>query len=82
MALEIDVQKFHFLDKPKDSDIKMALKQLHMLEAIKCEDSTELTTMGYQMSKFPLDPRFSKMILVASKLGCLEEVPKIQLIKK
>ncbi|RNA11852.1 ATP-dependent RNA helicase DHX33 [Brachionus plicatilis] len=37
----------------------------------------ELTEMGRKMAHFPLDPKFSRCILSADKLGCVEEVLKI-----
>lgn len=55
-------------------DIENALKQLYQLGALSKPNGDELTELGWNMSKFPLDPRFSKMILSASDFRCLNEV--------
>ncbi|KAG4076501.1 hypothetical protein HA402_014465 [Bradysia odoriphaga] len=77
LALGINCRKFDFLDKPSDQDIESALKQLYQLGAITSHNGDELTTLGWNMSKFPLDPRFSKILLSASDFGCLDEMLSI-----
>lgn len=52
----------------------MAMKQLYLLGAIKTVTSDELTSLGHRMAKFPLDPRFSKMLLVSQDYECINEV--------
>lgn len=37
----------------------------------------ELTDLGRKMAQFPLDPKLSRCILAAEKLGCVEEILKI-----
>lgn len=74
LALGINCRKFDFLDRPSDKDIENALKQLHQLGAITKPNGEELTQLGWNMSKFPLDPRFSKILLSSSDFGCLDEV--------
>lgn len=74
LALGINCRRFDFLDKPSDQDIENALKQLYQLGAITTQNGDELTTLGWNMSKFPLDPRFSKILLSSSDFGCLDEV--------
>lgn len=74
LALGIDCKTFDFLDKPSPEAIDKAYKQLQLLGAIKADARTELTTLGRQMSQFPLDPKFSKLLLTAPTFGCLEEM--------
>lgn len=74
LALGINCRKFDFLDKPSDKDIDNALRQLYQLGAIGKPNGEDLTQLGRNMAKFPLDPRFSKMLLTASDFGCLDEV--------
>lgn len=75
MALSIDCKKFDFMDAPKVDSINIALKDLYLLGAIKSQSSNEgLTDIGKNMAKFPLDPRYSKMLLMAPEYGCLDEV--------
>lgn len=78
----INCRKFDFLDKPTDKDIENALKQLYQLGAIEKPNGEELTVLGRNMSRLPLDPRFSKMLLASSEFGCLDEVRKIIFYRK
>jgi len=48
-----------------------ALRQLKQLGAIDTVEGTKLNNLGRQMSVFPLDPRFSKILLSAKDYGCL-----------
>lgn len=50
------------------------MEQLHALGALKSTEGVELTQLGKNMAKFPLDPRFSKLLLSAPDFDCLEEV--------
>ncbi|KAF7287145.1 hypothetical protein GWI33_002518 [Rhynchophorus ferrugineus] len=73
LALGIHMLHFDFLDKPSNESIETAFEQLKLLGAIEDTDSIALTSLGKKMSKFPLDPRFSRILLSADKYGCLEE---------
>lgn len=48
--------------------------QLFALGALKSAICDDLTQLGRNMSKFPLDPRFSKILLAAPSFDCLQEV--------
>lgn len=74
LALKIHAGHFDFMDKPPKDSVASAFEQLKMLGAIEDVDSGKLTELGSQMSRFPLDPRFSKILLSAPNYGCLEEV--------
>lgn len=52
-----------------------ALQQLKQLGAIDTVEGTKLTEVGHQMALFPLDPRFSKILLSAKDYGCLYVLP-------
>lgn len=73
LALGIHMLHFDFLDKPPNDTIEAAFEQLQLLGAIDDINSKVLTNLGRKMAKFPLDPRFSKILLSAEKFGCLEE---------
>lgn len=79
LALGIDCEKFDFIDAPLPSAIENALKQLRLLGAVKIGKNNELTQLGKNMAKFPLDPKYSKIILSAPNFGCLEEVSPINI---
>lgn len=74
MAIGIDCQTFDFIDAPSSASIDIAINQLKLLGAVKQGKVTELTPLGRNMAKLPLDPKYSKMLLTAPSFGCLEEV--------
>ncbi|KAF5274963.1 hypothetical protein FQR65_LT04306 [Abscondita terminalis] len=77
LALGIHAVNFDFMDKPLKDSITAAFEQLKLLGAVETVESKNLTPLGRKMVQFPLDPRFSKIILSASEYGCLEEVLSI-----
>lgn len=42
--------------------------------AIHNENNPELTVLGKKMTAFPIDPKYSKILLCAPEYNCLEEV--------
>lgn len=55
--------------------MEVAIKQLSALGAVSVAGKAlELTEVGRHMAKFPLDPKYSKMLMMAPSFGCLEEV--------
>lgn len=77
LALKVNALTFDFLDTPPRDLILEGFEQLKQLGAIDNFDNPQLTPLGKQMSLFPLDPRFSKVILASSKYNCVEEVLSI-----
>lgn len=73
LALGINARTFDFMDKPPKEAIDIGYEQLKLLGAIDSVESDSLTALGKQLAKFPLDPRFSKILISAPKYGCLEE---------
>lgn len=71
LALGIDARTFDFMDKPPKEALDAAYEQLRLLGAVDSVDC--LTALGKQMAIFPLDPRFSKILISAPNYGCLEE---------
>src|SRR5690606_34770387 len=46
-----------------------------LLEELQALDGRgQLTEVGRQQTQFPIDPRFARMCIAASRLGCLREV--------
>ncbi|KAK8787981.1 hypothetical protein V5799_022244 [Amblyomma americanum] len=75
LALGIkDIFAFDFMDKPSDKHLMEALVKLHQLGAIEKKDDLQLTVLGQKMAAFPLEPRFSKIILCSKELGCTDEI--------
>lgn len=77
LALGIkDVANFDFLDAPLPKAIDDALDQLGLLGAIDVT-TKQLTNIGKNMARFPLEPRFSKAILLSRDFHCGEDIVTI-----
>ncbi|KAL1457833.1 hypothetical protein WDU94_008024 [Cyamophila willieti] len=77
LSLDINATSFDFMDKPPKESIGEAFHLLKDLGATETTDKVKLTPLGHKMCMFPLDPRFSRIILSASEFGCLDEVLSI-----
>lgn len=67
-----DVENFPFLDPPEGRSITEGYRVLEELHAL--GEERELTPVGHQLARFPVDPRLSRMILAGAELGCLEDI--------
>jgi len=68
-----DVEDFPFLEAPAPKMISDGYQLLAELGAID-ETSKELTLVGQELAKLPLDPKIGRMILAARQHGCLKEM--------
>ncbi len=66
------VEDFPFLEKPSGRAIADGYQLLNELGAV--DDANELTGMGQELAKLPLDPRVGRMILEARSREALDEV--------
>ncbi len=66
------VEDFPFLEKPSGRAIADGYQLLNELGAV--DDANELTGMGSELAKLPLDPRVGRMILEARSREALDEV--------
>jgi ATP-dependent helicase HrpA len=72
-ALQLgDIQKFPFVEPPDYQQIKDGYHTLLELGAV--DERHELTAVGRQLSRLPVDPRIGRMILSAVDENCMEEV--------
>lgn len=62
---------FVYLCSSRDTIVK-SLELLNLLGALK--DDCKLSDVGKQMSRLPLDPIYSKALILASQFNCLEEM--------
>ncbi|XP_072271689.1 ATP-dependent RNA helicase DHX33 isoform X2 [Pyxicephalus adspersus] len=70
-----NILTFDFMSKPSPDSIRAAIDQLDLLGAIERKDNQiVLTPLGRKMAAFPLEPRFSKTILLSPKFHCTEEI--------
>lgn len=76
-----NMEAFPFVEPPESRHIKDGLSLLKELEAVRelpgtrdQEPKLQLTDIGRQLSRIPLDPRLAKMVITAAQTGCLSEV--------
>ncbi|KAM3853093.1 ATP-dependent RNA helicase DHX33 isoform 2-T2 [Vipera latastei] len=75
LALRIpNVLTFDFVSKPSPEALQAAIEQLALLGAVEKKDQLILTPLGKKMAAFPLEPKFSKMILMSPRFHCTEEI--------
>jgi ATP-dependent helicase HrpA len=66
------VEDFPFIDRPAGRAIADGYQLLNELGAV--DDDNQLTPMGAELARLPLDPRVGRMILEARQRGALQEV--------
>ncbi|MGD8853821.1 MAG: ATP-dependent RNA helicase HrpA [Gammaproteobacteria bacterium] len=66
------VEAFPFVDPPDARLVRDGYKLLHELGAV--DDRQELTPLGREIARLPIDPRLARMVLAAREQGCLTEV--------
>ncbi|MBW2630880.1 MAG: ATP-dependent RNA helicase HrpA [Deltaproteobacteria bacterium] len=70
-----NISSFPFIDSPSPGNIRDGFALLRELGATRSEDKKVfLTGKGTAMSRLPIDPRLSRMIIDAERYGCMEEV--------
>ena len=70
-----DILKFPFVDPPAVQTMVASLYELWFIQAL--DNFGNLTSLGKQMSRFPLQPSLSKTLLLAAHNGCSQEVLSI-----
>ena len=73
-----DVGNFPFVEPPDSSMIRDGYALLEELAAIVPAErgvtERELTSIGRDLAKLPVDPRLGRMLLAAADLGCVREI--------
>ena len=73
LALRLgDVHDFPFVEPPTLKMVNDGFTLLIELGAV--DEDRQLTDIGWQLSKLPIDPRIGRMILAAQSANCLHEV--------
>jgi ATP-dependent helicase HrpA len=67
-----DVEEFPFMEPPEGRYINAGYKLLEELGAV--DGRRELTPVGRQLTRLPVDPRIGRMLLAARAENCLTEV--------
>ncbi len=68
-----DIDEFPFLTPPDSRGIKAALDLLLELGAVG-GNGKELTKIGTQLARLPIEPRFARMLIEAARIGVSREV--------
>ncbi|XP_053602388.1 ATP-dependent RNA helicase DHX33 [Plodia interpunctella] len=74
IAAGIEPSNFPLIEAPPAESITASLSLLKELGAIDNESNPKLTIIGKKMSAFPIDPKYSKVLLSAPEYNCLEEI--------
>ena len=67
-----DIETFPFLDPPSPRAVADGYALLHELNAV--DEAKQLTPVGHELARLPLDPRVARMLVAARDEGCLEQV--------
>lgn len=67
-----DLAAFPWFEKPEANALEKSLELLHDLGAL--DASGALTRVGAAMARFPLHPRYARMMIAAHELGCLRQI--------
>ena len=67
-----EVESFPFLQPPQQRMISDGYQLLAELGAV--DGDHRMTRVGWQLAKFPIDPRIARMILAAKDENCLTEI--------
>ena len=70
-----DVTQFPFIEPPPEKAIRDGLLLLQELGAV--DDRQQLTRLGRDLARLPLDPRLGRMVLAARENHCLTEMTMI-----
>ena len=67
-----DIESFPFVDPPETSAIRDGFQILEELGAV--SEKKRITPLGKNMARFPVDPRFARILLSAEGRNCLHEI--------
>lgn len=67
------VEDFPFIDPPDVRAVRSGVQLLEEIGALRCKD-LQLTKIGRQLARLPIDPRLGRMLLAADRNGAAAEV--------
>ncbi len=70
-----NIRRFPWFEKPDPQALDLAMQWLRHLGAL--DENESLTTLGKQIGKIPVNPRFGRILIGAAEQGCLEFVAVI-----
>jgi HrpA-like RNA helicase len=66
-----DLENFDFIEKIPTNKIRDTIKELQKIQAL--DENENITQIGIEMEKLPLQPNLSRMVIEGKKRNCLEE---------
>ncbi len=72
-----DMERFPFVEPPELRNIRDGVALLEELDAVDPERQNTkkwLTSIGRELARLPIDPRFGRMVIEGADTGCLREV--------
>jgi ATP-dependent helicase HrpA len=66
------IDEFPFIDAPDERSIRDGWQQLIELGAV--APNRQITPMGRQMARLPIDPKLARMLIAAGEHGCVREL--------
>jgi len=66
------IEDFPFIEPPDSRYIKDGYKLLHELRAV--DKHNNVTALGKEIARLPVDPKIGCMLAAAKKFGCLQEL--------
>ena len=67
--------QFDFMDAPNHQALIKAIEQLYFLKAL--DEEGNLTEIGKKMNLYPLEPFYSKMMVMAVNYKCIDQIATI-----
>jgi ATP-dependent helicase HrpB len=74
-----DLGRFGWIEMPDPNSLHRAIELLEDLGALD-RLSGKITAIGQRMLSFPVHPRYSRMLLIADKLGCVSTIALVAAI--
>ena len=73
-----EIQQFEFIQPPQEKFITDGVRLLQELQAVDIKSGRlYLNELGRKMARFPLDPKYARMLLAAGETDCVSEVMAI-----
>lgn len=71
-----DLDAFGWFEKPDDAGLKRAIAQLKDLGALHPKTGA-ITDLGYRLAKFPVTPRYGRVLIEAVDFGCFDAMTEV-----
>jgi len=67
-----DIEDFPFVDPPSSKHVSEGYRTLREIDAL--NDENDLTGLGKQIARVPVEPRLARMLIESVRTGCYEEM--------